>query len=159
MVHLAGWEVTKSGLTKGNLGAEDSIILSTVGITTTDASANTLYFGEKENKTWSVGIGKHFGVTKEGGLYCTGGKIAGWNINSGSLINTEGLTFNALPGVGEHYIELPKGPVRFNVIFEDEGVWGFDGWYNELKGRTPLSRGAYDLIINNKLKPFGWLDS
>jgi hypothetical protein len=38
-----------------------------------------------EEKKWSLGIGKNFGVTNNGEVYCTGGKIAGWEISTGRI--------------------------------------------------------------------------
>ena len=37
---------------------------------------------------WCFGAGKNFGVTKDGMLYCIGGKIGGWYIQDGYLSNS-----------------------------------------------------------------------
>jgi hypothetical protein len=43
------------------------------------------YFGAGESKTWLLGIGSKFGVTNNGEIYATAGKIGGWALGSDSL--------------------------------------------------------------------------
>jgi hypothetical protein len=77
-VQIAGWKVTKDSITIGEFGV-NGFHMYPNGHKTDDASSKT-YFGQSTDETWALGIGKNFGVTKEGELYCYSGEIAGWSL-------------------------------------------------------------------------------
>jgi hypothetical protein len=81
-VVIAGWKVKNDSLTKGKLGDVNSIILSTAGI---DNSNN--FGNNKSDDKWMLGIGSNFGVTTNGEIYATAGKIGGLNIGTNTLSN------------------------------------------------------------------------
>ena len=81
VVQIAGWKVTKDSITIGQLGQADSFHMYSKGFETADGYDNP-YFGYSGNNIWCLGIGKNFGVTKNGGMYCTSGEIGGWSISS-----------------------------------------------------------------------------
>jgi hypothetical protein len=75
-VYIAGWKVTNNSITIGNLGEENSFHMYSSG-----SGTKTGPFGQK-SKNWALGIGDKFGVTKNGELYCTGGKIGSMTIDA-----------------------------------------------------------------------------
>lgn len=78
---IGGWIITSEGLSKGTaLGASNSIFLTPAGKTTTNSIG-----GSAANLSWTITSNNTFGVTTGGAMYCTSGKIGGWNITSTEL--------------------------------------------------------------------------
>lgn len=72
-----GLTVEKGGILGGNAGQNGFVYLSTepyVGQTTITIAGN--------NSNWKQIIGTQFGVTTDGSLYASSGRIAGWNITA-----------------------------------------------------------------------------
>lgn len=90
---IGGWEITSEGLSKGTLGASsNSIYLVPNGKTT----ANSIG-GSAANLSWTITSNNTFGVTTDGAMYCSSGKIGGWSISQNFIghgtIGTAGSAF------------------------------------------------------------------
>lgn len=77
---IGDWEIHENFLGSGELGKKNSFILSQKGIYSYDALFNQRYVN-----TWVLGIGENFGVTEEGEIYASSGKIGGWNFTKDSM--------------------------------------------------------------------------
>jgi hypothetical protein len=85
----SGWTVAAGSIitTDKDLSVNGSFHMYSTGYTTTDASSDKKYFGETENKTWALGIGKNFGVTTNGEIFANSGKIGAFEIGAdGDLV-------------------------------------------------------------------------
>lgn len=94
-VTISGWEVTTTELkTKDStLGSSNTLYLCATG---SNDSANIAGSGAKTG--WVIASGANFGVTREGFMYATKGKIGGWQIEAKSLSNKvtkNGKTYGA----------------------------------------------------------------
>lgn len=73
---IGGWTVYKTYLRYGDLGTNNSSLLcpaGTVGKYTVAGHTST---------GWTLTSGSNFGVTNDGGMYCSKGNIGGWDITS-----------------------------------------------------------------------------
>lgn len=73
---IGGWTVYKTYLRYGDLGTNNSSLLcpaGTVGEYTVAGHTST---------GWTLTSGSNFGVTNDGGMYCSKGNIGGWDIAS-----------------------------------------------------------------------------
>ena len=77
---IGGWTIGTNSLVNGTIGADNSLFLYSNG---TSASANIA--GSGAITDWRITAGSHFGVTKNGALYCNSGKIAGWTISTSAI--------------------------------------------------------------------------
>ena len=77
---IAGWEIDDKSFRYGDLGSADSMWLHRSG---SDEKASIGGSGSIDG--WTIGVGPSFGVTKDGKLYSTAGKIAGWDIGDRTL--------------------------------------------------------------------------
>lgn len=77
---IGGFSVDSNSVYSGSWGSSAPDVFISTG-------TNMPYtIAGKETNGWVFGAGSTFGVTKSGGLYCTGGKIGGWNISSDGLM-------------------------------------------------------------------------
>ena len=90
---IAGWGISSNGLSIGDLGVNG------IQLYPNGEKATNKFIIDDIEKTWVLGIGKHFGVTEEGVLYATNaaisgrisandGNVAGWEIGQNSLTKT-----------------------------------------------------------------------
>lgn len=77
----SGWTINSQQLSSGTIGADNSMFLGTKNL-----GSNTEIAG-REGSDWRLTVGSAFGVTNKGYLYCNGGTIAGWTLDSNSLSN------------------------------------------------------------------------
>lgn len=92
---IGGWNITSTELSSGTFASSnaDSVFLIPSGSTTT---ANIGGYGSNVGG-WVITSRNTFGVNKNGGMYCTYGKIGGWVIdtnrlyNSGAVLGTSGI--------------------------------------------------------------------
>jgi hypothetical protein len=116
---LAGWDVTPNSITKGDFTKENSFYMYS-----TSAKSGS-YFGANESKDWMLGIGKHFGVTKNGELYCTGGKIGSIEIIN---LASQDDAKNAAAEAVKDYAPLTSEGTNFSWKFSpNEGFYMYDG--------------------------------
>ena len=106
--NIAGWEIATNSITTKDygLGKADSFHMYSEGYKTTDASSSKTYFGQSLDKTWCLGIGENFGVTKKGELYCGSGAIGTWQITKGVDYDSISGGKIALYGNGSSYGRL-----------------------------------------------------
>lgn len=100
-VYIAGWKVNGDSLTKGNIGNNNSICLSSNGIANINLQTGNPCFGNSNlGDRWMLGIGSNFGVTTDGAIYASKGKIGGWVLKADSLVkygkNDDGTDKTAL---------------------------------------------------------------
>lgn len=118
---IAGWTIDEGKLTTGTLGT-NGFHMYTSGY----GSGN--FFGAGGSRNWALGVGKNFGVTDEGSVYCkslnaTGGTIAGWKLNDG-YFGTLGTPYNDYQN-------------RWNNLEENAGV-RLDQKYFRQASRIPV---------------------
>ena len=81
-VTIAGWTATTQMLCNNKTpGQDDSVCLIPAG------ESGSATIGGQETSGWVITAGKYFGVTKSGGLYCTKGRIGGWDIGTAQLLS------------------------------------------------------------------------
>lgn len=78
---IAGWTFDANKLAKNSVGDDVSFVLSTADQSGTVAG--------KALTNWRLAIGKNFGVTSGGALYCTSGSIGGWNISTSGIYKND----------------------------------------------------------------------
>ena len=77
-VTLAGWKADSYTLYQGSFGTDGGMYLSSTGYS---PSINASYFGNPDtNAKWLIGAGSNFGVTTDGELYATAGRIGNMEI-------------------------------------------------------------------------------
>ena len=77
-VNLAGWKADSNTLHQGSFGAVGGMYLSSTGYF---PLINASYFGNPDtNAKWLIGAGSNFGVTTDGELYATAGRIGSMEI-------------------------------------------------------------------------------
>ena len=72
-VYISGWTVNETSITKGTLGVYNSFHMGTEDLTTEESKVSI--GGSDAKSDWRLGIGSNFGVTKDGEVYATAGKI------------------------------------------------------------------------------------
>ena len=84
--YMAGWEITNISIkSQNNLGADDSFHMRTADLATEE---NKVSIGGSDPRSdWRLGIGSNFGVTKDGVVYATAGKIG--NVSIGNIASTK----------------------------------------------------------------------
>ena len=109
---LGGFKVDGNSLYKGSWGSGAPSVFMCTG------SSGTYTLGGHSGSGWVFGAGSKFGVTNTGNLYCSGGTIGGWTINSSYLSGNS----------GEHIVRLyPSGYTYgstkyFLVVFDSGGA-------------------------------------
>jgi hypothetical protein len=78
---LAGWAADATSLISQNydFGVSNSFHMYTGNY------PNSINFGSSNKQSWSLGIGEHFGVTTEGAVYASAGRIGGIDIIDGKF--------------------------------------------------------------------------
>lgn len=71
---IGGWTVYKTYLKYGDLGTNNSSLLCPAGTVGEHTVAGHTSTG------WTLTSGSNFGVTNDGGMYCSKGNIGGWDI-------------------------------------------------------------------------------
>jgi hypothetical protein len=78
--YIAGWDITRSdterSIKTGTFGSANSFHMYST------PKSDTNKFGSSGSKNWMLGIGSGFGVTSDGGVYATHGKIGNLTIAS-----------------------------------------------------------------------------
>jgi hypothetical protein len=81
-LYMAGWKVTPTSITttSAGLGRDESFHMYSSGNTSGASIGNS-----EEKNDWRLGIGKNFGVDKNGNLYASAGYVGGLEIKDGVL--------------------------------------------------------------------------
>lgn len=122
-VQIAGWEVTKDSIKIKNkdIGAVGSFYLGTQDQYTLDGKTDYRYVGNILSNLWRLTIGSQFGVTSDGGLFATYGKIGGWDMGKNQLTNgtlgdicsfhmySNNYGVNSTKTIGDHSVEGTVG--------------------------------------------------
>lgn len=77
---IGGWTIGDNNLFSGDLGTG-------IWLATANTPTNVSIGGSGTINTWRITSGSKFGVTSDGSMYCSSGKIAGWTIDATSLSN------------------------------------------------------------------------
>lgn len=73
---IGGWTVYKTYLRYGDLGTNNSSLLCPAG------TVGEYTVAGHKSTGWTLTSGSNFGVTNDGGMYCSKGNIGGWDITS-----------------------------------------------------------------------------
>ena len=98
-VKIAGWNVTETELKNidvtGSGTSSNPYIINSGMLIANGATQGYYKFTPRSATTgyrdWILLAGNNFGVTSDGKLYSTAGKIAGWNVDSNSLYSTASI--------------------------------------------------------------------
>jgi hypothetical protein len=128
---IAGWEISEDSISTGELFGEESFHMYPKG----HEATSDLIGGEEI--AWALGIGRNFGVTKGGNLYCSGGEMHGsfypQNIYGESFYTEwkeNGITLKNLSGAGGLTISPTQidyngeANIRFAMSSEEASVLG-----------------------------------
>ena len=91
---VTGILTASSGSSIGNFSTDNNSIFSgswgasTPKVFMCTGSTGTYTLGGQKTSGWCFGAGSNFGVTTDGNVYCSGGKIGGFDISSSALGNT-----------------------------------------------------------------------
>ena len=122
---IAGWRLSPDSITKDTLGASTGFHMYST------ASAEAELFGADEAKNWKLGIGDGFGVTSDGAVYATKGKIGDMEVGQ-------------LGNVNKNYILNSDEPVNKQMTYEGTGS---DRWIHSYTLSESLPNGTYYLTI------------
>ena len=114
--YIAGWNITKDGLTKDSIGYETSFCVYPKGMI--DSSEYGI-FGTK-GLTWCMGVGSNFGVTNTGAVYANDIYLSG-NIRLDGIISASN---SSLGGWNVGTINIGAGTTVYNgVALYSEGFY------------------------------------
>ena len=77
-----GWSINTNQITHGTIGQTDSIFLSTENTTSNKTVAN------HSDNDWRFTIGSHFGIRKNGSMYCRNATLNNASLTNGNLTLT-----------------------------------------------------------------------
>ena len=100
--NIAGWTIAEDSITIGSMGINGFHMFSQ------GQSYTGTVFGQT-GKTWALGIGNNFGVTSDGALYASKGKIGTMEIEALSSIRARNLIPDSK---GPFYINTEKSNIR-----------------------------------------------
>lgn len=132
---IGGFSIDSNSLTNGSIGTAGSVSMSTGSTATTDIA------GSGTKSGWAFTAGNSFGVTNNGKLYSSSGKIGGWTITDKSLyyktknmdsqekygvyLGTDGILNNGSYGcvqIHDGHIELGHLIINYS---DDIALFGF----------------------------------
>jgi hypothetical protein len=112
-----GWEIDEQGLNYGEAGTSDSFILKPSGIS----------IGDSE-ESWAMFVGENFGVTTNGEIHATAGRIGNMTIGDindkivGNNLLSQGSKEEQVGGRDGHKPEFLKTTFDLTPIFEKYGL-------------------------------------
>ena len=142
---IANWAIGENSITTGNFGESNSFHMYSTGYKTEDAG-NKSYFGQKENKIWTLGIGSNFGVTNEGKLYAVDGNFTGVvNANEGRIgSSTQGFLISD-DSLGTY--SVVNKDFQGTQISISKGITTSQVYANVFSARTSLPTTSVDASV------------
>ena len=130
-VYLAGWKADSNTLHQGTFGEVGGMYLSPTGYF---PATNASYFGNPNTGAkWLIAAGSNFGVTTDGELYATAGRIGNMGIDA---LNRE---FNLnLIGVIPATDTSPQITASTPITLKIDGPQPDGVWYNVIEQFEPL---------------------
>lgn len=174
-VNLAGWKADSNTLHQGSFGTDGGMYLSSTGYF---PPINASYFGNPDtNAKWLIGAGRNFGVTTDGELYATAGRIGNMEIaqigkdkgmnlvkNAGASATLQGQGWKSFTYELIEPMEL-EHRYTLSVWARGEGEVGiYDTEQEDLEigvitiDSTDIAKYTLSIIINKEDGQLGFLD-
>ena len=117
---IGGWKISPNSLSYGILGQSESVFLQPGG--TSDAT-----IAGQTQKDWVITAGSTFGVTKDGRMYSTSGKIGSWDVRETFLAS--GL--NESDWTADTWLFSTDQTAERSVVFISDGTLSFTDQYTK----------------------------
>lgn len=149
---IGGWNINDKNIYTGDLTSAATSAPDSGAIRLSSGTFSAKIAGQ-EASTWRFNIGNKFGVTKDGNIHASGGRIAGWtidqdSISTGTIINdpTKPPDVNAVRLCKTTYASKVTGRELSYLRFNIGSDFGVD------QNGTLYAKGAYmDDVHLNKL--------
>ena len=129
---IGGFAVDSNSIYKGSWGTSAPSVFMSTG------TSGSYTIGGTTTTNWVFGAGGTFGVTGSGSLYCTSGKIGGWNINASYLQGTSGTTTVSISPASCYYSTSSTS-------------YKSTSWYNVVNSANAWANGSSDLNVKNTI--------
>lgn len=96
---IAGFSVDENSIYSGSWGSTGPSVFMGTG------TSGSYTIGGTKTTGWVFGAGGKFGVTKTGGMYCSGGRIGGWNVGSITAIDGDTTLYSGMALYSDSYVE------------------------------------------------------
>ena len=135
---IGDWKITSGSLIAGNgLGEDTSFhMYSHEGVEGTIAE----HTASSTGSLWVLGIGSNFGVTNEGKLYCSGGRLGRWEIIDKSFLRNQIQEANTLDNL---YQQSQSGLVFSTVKVNAASLSGANMWFDLADTTVAASVGVW----------------